>query len=332
MSNFWKAKKIFVTGADGFIGSHLTERLATEGACVKAMVYYNSFDHLGWINDIRPEILDSVEIFPGDIRDPGRTLAAIEGSEIVFHLASLIAIPYSYQAPDSYVQTNVLGTLNVLNACLKCGVYRFVHTSTSEVYGTAHYVPIDEKHPLQGQSPYSASKIGADMLAESYYRSFGLPVAIIRPFNTYGPRQSARAIIPTILSQLYSGAETIRLGALAPTRDFNFVADTVSGFLSVAESEAAVGRVINIGYGAEISIENLAELIFEVTDKKAKIVSEENRLRPENSEVERLRCDASLASELTGWKPEYTLKQGLEITAQWVRRNLQSFRVGNYTI
>ena len=227
MNISWQNKKVLITGADGFIGSHLTERLVKEGAQVRAFIYYNSFGRLGWLDETEPDLMENIEIFPGDIRDPNRVYEAVEEQEVVFHLAALIAIPYSYHAPDSYVQTNIGGILNILNACRKIGVQRLVHTSTSEVYGSAQYVPIDEKHPLQGQSPYSATKIGADMLAESFYRSFGLPVAIIRPFNTYGPRQSARAVIPTIMSQLYGGAKKIKLGALTPTRDFNFVADTV---------------------------------------------------------------------------------------------------------
>jgi dTDP-glucose 4,6-dehydratase len=332
MNISWQNKKVLVTGADGFIGSHLTERLVKEGAQVRAFIYYNSFGRLGWLDEIEPDLMENIEIFPGDIRDPNRVYEAVEGQEVVFHLAALIAIPYSYHAPDSYVQTNIGGALNILNVCRKIGVQRLVHTSTSEVYGTAQYVPIDEKHPLQGQSPYSASKIGADMLAESYYRSFELPVVIIRPFNTYGPRQSARAVIPTILSQLYLDAKKIKLGALTPTRDFNFVADTVSGFLAVAETEAAIGRVINIGSGREISIVGLAELIFSVTGKSAEIISEEIRLRPGKSEVERLLCDNSLAMNLTAWKPEFTLEEGIEITAQWVKDNPHVFRSQNYMI
>ena len=332
MTYSWQGKNVLVTGADGFIGSHLTEKLVKEGAQVRAFIYYNSFGRLGWLDETESDLMENIEIFPGDIRDPNRVLEAVEGQEVVFHLAALIAIPYSYHAPDSYVQTNVGGTLNVLNACRQLGVERFIHTSTSEVYGTAQYVPIDEKHPLQGQSPYSASKIGADMLAESFYRSFGLPVAIIRPFNTYGPKQSARAVIPTIMSQLYGGAKKIKLGSLTPTRDFNFVADTVSGFLAVAESEAAVGRVVNVGSGQEIAIGDLVDLIFRVTDITAEVVSDEVRLRPEKSEVERLLCDNSVARELTGWQPEYTLEKGLKITARWMKNNLRTFDTGSYAL
>lgn len=332
MTDFWKNKRVLVTGADGFIGSHLTERLVKRGAVIRAFVYYNSFSNWGWLNDINAEISDSVEIFPGDIRDTSRVFEAVEGNDIVFHLASLIAIPYSYHAPDSYVQTNVSGGLNVLNACMKQNVEKLVHTSTSEVYGTATYVPIDENHPLQGQSPYSASKIGADMLAESYFRSFELPVSIIRPFNTYGPRQSARAVIPTIISQLLNDAKKIKLGALTPTRDFNYVADTVSGFLAVAESDQTIGKVTNIGSGREISIVDLVKLIFQITGKSAEIVTDENRFRPENSEVERLLCDNSLAAEITDWKPEYTLEQGIEQTVDWIKDNMDFFHTSEYTI
>lgn len=332
MSDFWSGKRVTVTGADGFIGSHLTEKLAQEGARVRALAYYNSFSRWGWLDYTDAGLKGNIEIFPGDIRDPNRVMEAVTGQEIVFHLASLIAIPYSYHAPDSYIQTNVGGALNVLNACRAIGVGLLVHTSTSEVYGTAQYVPIDEKHPLQGQSPYSASKIGADMLAESYYRSFGLPVTIVRPFNTFGPRQSARAVIPTILSQLYSGTDTIRLGALTPTRDFNFVADTVSGFLAAAEKPGTTGRIMNIGSGREISIGDLLDLITRITGISAEVKTDEKRMRPDKSEVNRLICDASTARALTGWRPAFTLEQGMEITAKWVRDNLQIFRSTEYTI
>lgn len=332
MNTFWRSKKVLVTGADGFIGSHLTERLAKEGARVRAFIYYNSFDRWGWLDETEHDIMDSIEIFPGDIRDPSRVMEAVKDQEIVFHLASLIAIPYSYHAPDSYVQTNVGGTLNVLNACRQVAVERLIHTSTSEVYGTAQYVPIDEKHPLQGQSPYSATKIGADMLAESFHRSFDLPVTIVRPFNIYGPRQSARAVIPTILSQLFQGNKQIKLGALHPTRDFNFVEDMVSGFLSLAEADEAIGHVVNVGSGKEISIRDLVGMLLRITGKEAEIVCDEERLRPEKSEVDRLQCDASLARELTGWQPQHTLEEGLEITAQWIEEHLHSYRTKIYNI
>ena len=331
-AGFWEGKRVLVTGADGFIGSHLAERLAREGARVRAFVYYNSFGRRGWLDETAPDLLEAMDAFPGDIRDPGRVAEAVEGQEFVFHLASLIAIPYSYHAPDSYVQTNVGGALNVLNACRRAGVERLVHTSTSEVYGTARYVPIDEKHPLQGQSPYSASKIGADMLAESFHRSFDLPVVTVRPFNTYGPRQSARAVIPTILSQLFSGAKEIKLGALRPTRDFNFVADTVSGFLALARAERAVGRAVNVGSGREIAVGELAELLMKTAGRQAEITCEQERLRPEKSEVDRLLCDASLAGELAGWKPAHTLEEGLEITGRWIRDNLHTFKPEDYGI
>ena len=332
MNNFWREKKVLVTGADGFIGSHLAERLAKEGAKVRAFVYYNSFGRWGWLDETIPDLMESIEVFPGDIRDPNRVVEAAKDQEIVFHLASLIAIPYSYHAPDSYVQTNVGGTLNVLNACRLAKVKRVVHTSTSEVYGTAQYVPIDEKHPLQGQSPYSATKIGADMLAESFYRSFGLPVTIIRPFNTYGPRQSARAVIPTILSQLLQGGKEIKLGSLHPTRDFNFVDDTVSGFLALAEADGTKGRVVNVGSGREISIGNLVNMLIRITGTEADVVCEEQRLRPEQSEVDRLLCDPSLAKELAAWEPQYALEEGLEITSRWVKGHLHSYRDKIYNV
>lgn len=332
MKPYWKNKNVLVTGADGFIGSHLTERLVKEGAKVRAFIYYNSFGRQGWLDQTVPDLMENIEIFPGDIRDSNRVLEAVKDQSFVFHLASLIAIPYSYHAPDSYVQTNIGGTLNVLNACRSFKTERLVHTSTSEVYGTAQYVPIDEKHPLQGQSPYSASKIGADMLAESFYRSFDLPVAIVRPFNTYGPRQSDRAIIPTIISQLLSEVSIIRLGALTPIRDFNYVADTVSGFLAVAEAETALGKVVNIGSGRSISIDDLVELIFKVTGSTAEVICEEVRMRPEKSEVDRLQCSNELARKLTGWQPEYTLEQGLEKTTGWIKNNLGSFQTNKYAI
>lgn len=332
MDGYWKGRTALVTGAAGFIGSHLVEALVRQGARVRAHIRYNSSGNRGWLETLDPELAGNVEIFAGDVRDYARTLQAVTGMECVFHLASLIAIPYSYHAPESYVQTNVCGGLNVLSACRAAGVARIVHTSTSEVYGTARRVPIDESHPLQGQSPYSASKIGADMLAESFHRSFDLPVAIIRPFNTYGPRQSARAVIPTILSQLYAGATEIRLGVLSPTRDFNFVADTVEGFLCLGRAEAAVGKVVNIGSGREISIGALVALLCEITGKRAEIRCDETRLRPAQSEVERLLCDASLAARLLGWKPGHTLEQGLEITARWVKDHPGHFRPAQFAM
>lgn len=332
MNSFWRNKKILVTGADGFIGSHLTENLSELGTKVRAFVYYNSFGRWGWLDETKPELTENIEIFPGDIRDANRVAEAVKDREIVFHLASLIAIPYSYHAPDSYVQTNVGGALNVLNACRQNRIARLIHTSTSEVYGTAQYVPIDEKHPLQGQSPYSASKIGADMLAESFYRSFELPVTLVRPFNTYGPRQSARAVIPTILSQLLMKCPEIHLGALHPTRDLNFVEDTVSGFLIAAQSENTIGKVLNVGSGREISIRDLASLLMTITGIRAEVVCEKERLRPQKSEVDRLLCDASLLKKLTGWQATHTLEKGLEITAKWVERHLTDFRSCGYAI
>lgn len=325
MSDFWQKKPVLVTGADGFIGSHLVERLAEAGAKVRAFAYYNSFANLGNLEMLPKAVLENMEIVSGDIRDSNQVARVIDGCEVVFHLASLIAIPYSYDAPGSYVQTNVCGTLNVLNACRKHGVKRMVHTSTSEVYGTAQYVPIDEKHPLQAQSPYSASKIGADALVESYWRSFDLPVSVVRPFNTFGPRQTARAVIPTIISQLLAGAKQIKLGALSPSRDFNYVADTVDGFLAVGESEKTLGKVINIGSGRDISIGDLAELIMQTVDRKVPIVQDQARLRPDKSEVDRLCCDSSLARELTNWQPRVGLEQGLAFTADWIGRNLDKF-------
>jgi NAD dependent epimerase/dehydratase len=332
MANDWAGKKVLVTGADGFIGSHLVETLASNGAQVRAYVYYNSFGRWGWLDDTSKDLLKNIEIFPGDIRDANRVYEAVSGNDIVFHLSSLIAIPYSYHAPDSYIQTNVGGALNILNACKRLGISKLIHTSTSEVYGTAQYVPINEKHPLQGQSPYSASKIGADVLAESYFRSFQVPVVTARPFNTYGPRQSARAVIPTILSQVYLGARQLKLGALTPTRDFNFVEDTVQGFIELASCDQAVGKVVNIGSGIEISIGDLVHMIFEITGFKAEIICDEDRLRPEKSEVNRLLCDSSLLKSLTGWNPRFSLKQGLIKTAQWIEKNLHFFRPDQYII
>lgn len=331
MNNFWLNKRVLITGADGFIGSHLAERLAGEGAKVRTFVYYNSFGRWGWLDETEKNLLEKIEIFPGDIRDPNRVQESVEGVDIVFHLASLIAIPYSYHAPDSYVQTNIGGTLNVLNACRKVGVEKVVHTSTSEVYGTAWYVPIDEKHPLQGQSPYSATKIGADMLAESFYRSFNLPVLTVRPFNTYGPRQSARAVIPTIITQLLRGVKQLKLGKLTPTRDFNFVADTVSGFMAAGSSEH-IGRVLNIGSGYEVSIGELTGILMQITGKDAEIISDQERIRPDKSEVERLLCDASVARELLGWTPQFSLKEGLEKTVMWIEKNLHTYHTEVYNI
>jgi len=330
-SDFWKQKKVLVTGADGFIGSHLVEMLVEKEANVRGFVFYNSFGSAGWLDNIEEKKRNKIEIFSGDIRDANRVEEAVSGQDIVFHLSSLIAIPYSYHAPESYVQTNVNGAVNILNACRRGDVEKIIHTSTSEVYGTAQYVPIDEKHPLQGQSPYSASKIGADMIAESFYKSFELPVAIARPFNTYGPRQSARAVIPTILSQLHAGVKKLKLGAVSPTRDFNYVKDTVAGFCAIAESDKSIGKIINIGTGKEITIKDLVNVLIEISGKDAEIVCDETRLRPQKSEVNRLLCSANLLKTLTNWKPEYSLKEGLSITSEWVKNNLEIFKVKEYT-
>jgi NAD dependent epimerase/dehydratase len=325
----WNHKTVLVTGAGGFIGSHLTERLVTLGATTRALVQYNSTGTWGWL-DASPD-KEHIEVFLGDIQDRDSLREAVNGADIVFHLAALIAIPYSYNAPMSYVRTNVEGTLNVLQASLDAGVQLAVHTSTSEVYGSARQVPINEDHPLQGQSPYSASKIGADQMAQAFHRSFGLPVTTIRPFNTYGPRQSARAVIPTIITQALTLSE-VRLGTLTPTRDFNYVADTVEGFIKIAECPEAVGKVLNIGSGQEISIGNLYTTILELLGMDVPVLSSQERLRPENSEVDRLCADNSKAQKLLGWKPQYTLKDGLTHTIEWLENNIEQYRVGTYTV
>ncbi|HWI04568.1 MAG TPA: GDP-mannose 4,6-dehydratase [Acidimicrobiales bacterium] len=316
----WAGRSVLVTGAEGFIGSHLVDELLAREARVRAFVHYSPFGRWGWLQNR----LSDVEMLQGDIRDAERVAMAAAGVDVVFHLAALIGIPYSYEAPESYVQTNVVGTYNVLNAARRAGVERMVQTSTSEVYGTARHVPIDEGHPLQPQSPYSASKIGGDMLALSFHHSFGLPLAVVRPFNTYGPRQSLRAIIPTVLQQLYSGSEEIRIGSTLPTRDFNYVTDTVAGFLAVASSDKALGEVVNIGSGREIAIGDLVKLLIATTGRDARVVSDSDRLRPPGSEVERLLCDNSRAREWAGWAPQVTLEQGLERTARWVQENPDS--------
>ena len=324
--------KVLVTGADGFIGSHLTEALVRKGYDVKAFTYYNSFGTWGWLDSVPKDIKDNIEIFQGDIRDPNGVRTAVRGADEIFHLAALIAIPFSYYSPDSYVDTNIKGTLNVLQAARDMDVSRLLITSTSEVYGTARYVPIDENHPFQGQSPYSATKIGADRLAESFYRSFGTPVSIVRPFNTYGPRQSARAVIPTIISQLLAGEKQIKLGALTPTRDFNYVKDTVEGFIAIAESPKTVGEEINIATQTEISIGELAREIIRQINPTAEIVCDEERLRPKKSEVNRLLgCNEKIKS-LTGWMPQYTLKQGIEETISWMRENMKAYKTDIYNI
>jgi NAD dependent epimerase/dehydratase len=325
-------KKVLVTGADGFIGSHLVELLVAEGARVRALAQYNSFNSWGWIEEIGCRA--DVEIVTGDIRDPQFARALLDDIEIVFHLAALIAIPYSYVAPDSYVATNVTGTLNLLQAARENGVTQFLHTSTSEVYGTAQYVPIDEKHPLQAQSPYSATKIGADAVAYSFFAAFGLPVTIVRPFNTYGPRQSARAVIPTIITQILSGKRELRLGSLTPTRDFNYVEDTCRGMVGLAGCEKAIGETVNIGSNREISVGDTAALIQEIIGIKVAIVTDNERVRPERSEVERLWCDNSKILALTGFRPQVALADGLKRTIDWLRRpdNLARYKAEIYNV
>jgi NAD dependent epimerase/dehydratase len=331
-------KKVLVTGADGFIGSHLTEHLVALGADVRAFVYYNSFNSWGWLDEADAAVRRALDVFPGDIRDPNGVRTAMKDCDVVLHLAALIAIPYSYHSPDTYVDTNVKGTLNVVQAARDLGVERVVHTSTSEVYGTARFVPITEEHPLQGQSPYSASKIGADQIATSFHLSFGTPVSVIRPFNTYGPRQSSRAVIPTIITQIAAGARELRLGAVHPTRDFNFVADTVRGFVAVAECDQAVGRVVNVGSNFEITVGDTARMIAEVMQSEVEITSDEQRLRPAASEVERLWADNTLARELAGWSPQYAgrdgLRRGLAETVEWFRNpdNLRRYKAGLYNV
>ena len=324
--------KVLVTGAGGFIGSHLTEALVRQGEDVRAFVRYNSRDEIGLLEDLPEEITHQIEIIPGDLRDPDGVKKAVKGCSKVFHLGALIAIPYSYIHPFDFVQTNVVGTAHLFNACLENeALERIVHTSTSEVYGTAQYIPIDEKHPLQAQSPYAASKIGADKLAESYYLSFGLPVATLRPFNTFGPRQSLRAIIPTIISQAMVG-EKIRLGNIRPRRDFLFVRDTVRGFIEVGNCDEAVGRVVNIGTGKDISVEELVEKILVETGKKGEIAVEDQRVRPEKSEVLQLLSDTRSAQRLFGWSPRFSLEDGLRETIEWYRQNLSRFKVGSYPL
>ena len=324
--------KILVTGAGGFIGSHLTELLVREGLDVRAFVHYNSLGSWGWIDSFPEEEKKNIEVFSGDIRDPNGVRDALRGCDAVFHLAALIAIPFSYHSPDTYVDTNIKGTLNILQAARDLGTSRVLVTSTSEVYGTAQYVPIDEKHPYQGQSPYSATKIGADRLAESFYRSFDLPVTIVRPFNTYGPRQSARAVIPTIITQLLAGRQEIRLGALSPTRDFNFVRDTANGFYQIFRSEKTIGQEINIATQKEISIGDLAKELIRQINPEAQIVCEEQRLRPEKSEVNRLLGCNEKIMRLTDWKPQVSFEQGLAETIEFLRNNLDRYRTDIYNL
>ncbi|WP_152022082.1 NAD-dependent 4,6-dehydratase LegB [Candidatus Uabimicrobium amorphum] len=331
-------KKILVTGADGFIGSHLTEKLVASGYKVKAFVYYNSFNFWGWLEDLPQDILNEIEIFTGDIRDPHGVKKAMEGCSEVFHLAALIAIPYSYHSPHTYVDTNVKGTLNVLQAARELELEKIIHTSTSEVYGTARFVPITEEHPLQGQSPYSASKIAADQLAYSFYCSFSSPVVIARPFNTYGPRQSARAVIPTIITQLSRDIDYLELGALSPTRDFNYVQDTVDGFIALSKSSAAIGEVVNIGSNYEISIGDTAKTIAKLMNRDVEIKLAKERLRPKNSEVERLWAENKKIKELTNWQPAYGDKDGFENglreTISWFSdgENLKKYKSHIYNI
>jgi NAD dependent epimerase/dehydratase len=324
--------KAFVTGADGFIGSHLTELLLEKGYKVKAMSQYNSFNNWGWLEDIPSN--QNLEVICGDVRDPHFVKHIMKEVDIVFHLAALIAIPYSYHAPDSYVDTNIKGTLNICQTAKELGGIRVIHTSTSEVYGTALYVPIDEKHPKQPQSPYSASKIGADAIAMSFYNAFNLPVTIARPFNTYGPRQSARAIIPTIISQIASGMKEIKLGDLTPTRDFNFVKDTCQGFLALAECNETIGKEINICSNFEISMAETLNLIKEIMQSEVKFITDEQRFRPENSEVFRLLGDNRLIKELAGFIPKYDIRKGLEITCEWFKKieNLRKYKTGIYNV
>jgi dTDP-glucose 4,6-dehydratase len=331
-------KKILVTGADGFIGSHLVETLVLQGFKVRAFVLYNSFNSWGWLDQCSAEVKGNFEVFSGDVRDPYGVKEAMTGCDCVLHLAALIAIPYSYHSPDTYVDTNVKGSLNVFQAARELGVSRVIHTSTSEVYGTARFVPITEEHPLQGQSPYSATKIAADQLAYSFYASFGLPVTIVRPFNTYGPRQSARAVIPTIITQIASGKSEIRLGAVSPTRDFNYVNDTVAGFIAAMSSEQGLGEVVNFGSNFEISIGDAAQLIAEAMNVDIEIVTDEDRLRPADSEVERLWAANAKAKDLYGWQPAYGsregFKRGIAETALWFEDadNLRSYKSDVYNI
>ncbi len=330
--SYWQGKQVLVTGADGFIGSHLTEALVKAGAKVRALALYNSFNDWGWLDT--SSVLDQIEVVSGDVRDPFLCKKITENCHTVFHLAALIAIPYSYVAPNSYVETNVNGTLNITQACLENGVSRLMHTSTSEIYGTAQYVPIDEKHPSQPQSPYSASKIGADAMAMSYYNSFELPVSIARPFNTYGPRQSARAVIPTIISQIASGMKEIKLGDTSPTRDFNYVEDTCLGMMAIAQSEHTIGETVNIGSNFEISVQDTLDMIKDIMGSDVTFVQDDQRLRPKDSEVFRLWCDNSLIKSLTGFEPQYDIRSGLTSTVDWFTNpeNLKHYKAGIYNV
>ena len=330
--------KILITGADGFIGSHLTEALVRQGYDVRAFVQYNSFNSWGWLDRCAPDVAGKFDVFAGDVRDPHGVKTAMQGCDAVLHLAALIAIPYSYHSPDTYVDTNIKGTLNIVQAARELGVGKVLHTSTSEVYGTARFVPITEEHPLQGQSPYSASKIGADQIALSFYCAFGTPVTVIRPFNTYGPRQSARAVIPTVITQIASGKRQIKLGAIHPTRDFNYVADTVSGFIAALASDQGAGEVINLGSNYEISIGNTVKVIAEVMGADIEIITDEQRLRPEKSEVDRLWASNEKAARLLGWRPSYGdvegFKRGIAETVAWFREpaNLSAYKSDIYNL
>jgi len=332
IDQYWQGKQVLVTGADGFIGSHLTEQLVKAGAKVRALALYNSFNSWGWLD--QSPYLDEIEVVSGDVRDPFLCKKITQDCHTVFHLAALIAIPYSYVAPNSYVETNVNGTLNMAQACLDNEVSRLMHTSTSEIYGTAQYVPIDEKHPSQPQSPYSASKMGADAMAMSYFNAFEMPVSIARPFNTYGPRQSARAVIPTIITQIANGMKEIKLGDTTPTRDFNFVTDTCRGMMAIAESEKAIGETINIGSNFEISVQDTLDMIKDIMQSDVVFITDEQRLRPKDSEVFRLWCDNRLIQSLTDFKPQYNLRTGLEETVRWFRNvdNLKQYKAGIYNV
>ncbi|MFO0725588.1 MAG: GDP-mannose 4,6-dehydratase [Myxococcota bacterium] len=332
MSSPIAGKNVIVTGACGFIGSHLVERLVRDGARVRGIVYYNSFGSHGWLEELDPSVKKEVEVLTGDIRDEAWVRSILKNQEIAFHLAALIAIPYSYVAPGAYVQTNVVGTLNVLSGARDAGVQRIVHTSTSEVYGTARYVPIDEAHVLQGQSPYSATKIAADKLVESFVKSFSMPIVTLRPFNTYGPRQTARAVIPTILTQLIAGKSTIKLGSVTPTRDFTFVTDTVDAFVRAGTTPGLEGEVLNAGNGKDISIGDLVKLASEVMGRRIEVVTDQERIRPANSEVDRLQANATRLREKTGWAPQVSLKEGLTRTAAWLKNPRTGFDADRYHV
>jgi len=327
----WQDKQVLVTGAGGFIGSHLVDELLIQGAEVTAFVHYNARNDWGMLEGRYDEKTPHLKVISGDVTDSFFVKKAVSNMNFVFHLAALIGIPYSYAAPESYINTNVKGTLNIMQACLDEGVERVVHTSTSEVYGTAEYTPIDEKHPLKGQSPYSASKIGGDKIAESFYCSFGLPVTTIRPFNTFGPRQSTRAVIPTIITQALT-SNTVKLGSLNPVRDLSYVADTVQGFIKFAESKKTIGRTVNTGSGCGVTMGDLADLIIKRVNPKATIVCEKKRVRPEKSEIMQLLCDNRCAKDLAGWEPRYTLEDGLSLTINWMKEHIASYKAGLYTV